>query len=208
MENFEQQIQKAMFSPTSEKTFIDKILARSDVDAIRKIISKPRLKREELLELLYMLGGVESKLYNYSEWDRYIILKFFVWIREFVKIAELLYDYQDELRKKENTCVTCKKFIKLGEEEKDQDKKCKCDPPVAEQVLTDRTKRLLENNERLIEHNIKFLVDLFLNIGRTTLSIGATGFMELLKNRFEVDYRTSQNLTQTNESKGFSLFKK
>jgi hypothetical protein len=192
-----------MFTPNSEKTFIDKILARSDVDSIRKLVAKPKLKREELLELLYMLGGVESKLYNYSEWDRYIILKFFVWIREFVKIAELLYDYQDELKIKENTCKHCKKLI-----ETEGLNKCKCEKPEPLSVLSARTRRLLDNNERLIEHNIKFLVDLFLNIGRTTLSIGATGFMELLKNRFEVDYRTQQSLTQTPEPRGFSLFRK
>ena len=203
-EAFEQEIQRAMFSQNPEKTFIDKILARNDVEKIRSLVAKPRLKREELLELLYMLGGVESKLYNYGEWDRYIILKFFIWIREFVKIAELLYDYQDELRKRENTCLKCKKLIKT----KNKENKCTCDVPEQQQVLTDRTKKLLENNERLIEHNIKFLVDLFLNIGRTTLSIGATGFMELLKNRFEVDYRTQQNLTQTAEPRGFSIFRK
>ena len=39
-----------------------------------------------------------------------------------------------------------------------------------------------------MEHNIKFLVDLYLNIGRTSLSVGATGLMEILKNKYEIVY--------------------
>lgn len=153
----EQQLSNALFGQQSEKTFIDKILARQDVDALRELIKKPKLTRADLLEILYLLSGAEAKLLNYGEWDRYVILKFFVWIREFIKVAELLYDYQEELEKKNPE-------------------------------LSERTRRLLDNNERLIEHNAKFLIDLYLNIGRTSLSIGATGMMELLKNKYEVVY--------------------
>ena len=42
----------------------------------------------ELLELLYMCIGTEAKLVNLSDWDRYVVLKFFVWIREFIKVVE------------------------------------------------------------------------------------------------------------------------
>lgn len=150
-----------MFGKVSEKTFIDKLLARQDTEAIRELIKKPRLKREELLEILYLISGTEAKLLNYGEWDRYVILKFFVWIREFVKIAEMLYDYEDKLKIMEKT---------------------------GEIRITPRARELLDNNQRLIEHNAKFLVDLYLNIGRTSLSVGATGLLEFLKNKFEIAY--------------------
>jgi len=172
---FEDALQRSIFSQQSEKTFIDKILARQDVDKAQELIKKEKLNRGELLELLYLLAGAESKLLNYGEWDRYVVLKFFVWIREFIKIAELLYDYQDDLKKQN---------IKL----------------------TPRTKKLLYNNERMIEHNAKFLIDLYLNIGRTTLSLHATGILELLKNKYEVVYPGMQMQTPQQE-KGQGLIK-
>jgi hypothetical protein len=158
---FEENLNKALFTQQAEKTFIDKLLAKDDVNRISQIIKKPKLTREELLELLYLLSGTEAKLVNYSDWDRYVVLKFFVWIREFIKIAELLYDYQDNLKKKEKTGVL---------------------------RLTARTKTLLDNNERLIEHNAKFLIDLYFNIARTTLSLGGAAFFDALKNKYEIAY--------------------
>lgn len=181
---FEEALQKSMFEGNREKTFIDKLLAKEDVDRLRELIKEPKLKREQLLELLYLLGSTESKLLNYGEWERYVILKFFVWIREFIKVAELLYDYKDDLEKKEKTCKSCKKFKK----EKGITDFCKCKTFQPSITLTDRTRQLLFNNERLIEHNAKFLIDLYLNISRTTLSLGATGIMEILKNKYEIAY--------------------
>jgi hypothetical protein len=157
----EDAIARSVLGTNSEKTFIDKILARKDIDEVRDLIKKPRLTRAELLEVLYLLSASESKLYNFSAWERYIIMKFFVWIREFIKVAELLYDYQDDLRKREKDG--------LGQ-------------------LSPRARKYLDNNERLIEHNAKFLIDLYFMIGRTSLSLGATGFTELLKNKFEINY--------------------
>lgn len=148
---------KMMENISTEKTFIDKILGKSDTDRLRELIQKDPLQRKDMLEILYLLGGTEAKLFNYNDWDRYIILKFFVWIREFVKISELMYDYEDEVKEGN---------IKLS--------------PRAQQIL--------KNNQRLMQHNAKFLIDLYLNIGRTTLSVGALGISELLKNKFEISY--------------------
>jgi hypothetical protein len=162
---FEQQIAQGIFQRSTEKTFLDKVLARQDVDQIKEIIKKEKLTRSELLELLYMLTANEAKLVNYNEWDRYIILKFFVWIREFIKVAELLFDIQDDYNLKE----------KLGTLK-----------------TTPRFKQLLDNNIRLCEHNAKFLIDLYLNIARTTLSLQATGFLESLHTKFEFSYPQAQ----------------
>lgn len=167
--SFEDNISSQLFSGTQEKTFIDKVLAKDDVNAIRSLIKKPRLTREELLEILYLISGSESKLLNYGEWDRYVILKFFVWIREFIKVAELLYDYEDELQKKEEA---------------------------GKIHLTHRTKKLLDNNSLLIQHNAKFLIDLYLNISRTSMSIGMSGFLELVRNKYELYYPNQQQSTE------------
>lgn len=168
--DFNQQVQQSLFKIDTEKTFIDKILARNEVDQVRELIKKPKLSRSEMLEVLYLIGGTESKLLNLGSWDRYVILKFFVWIREFVKVLELYFDYREHLTELEK-----KKQL----------------------VLSDRCKRMLDNNERLLEHNVKFLVDLYLNIGRSSLSLGGTGFLEPLKNKFEMHYPNQPNQTTT-----------
>lgn len=181
---FEQALERNIFSSQQEKTFIDKLLAREDVDALRQLIKKPSLKRSELLEILYLISGVEAKLLNYSEWDRYVILKFFVWIREFVKVGEMFYDYTDDRQTRIEGGL-------VGD-------------PVTEQ--------LIKNNRRMIEHNIKFLLDLYLNIGRTSLSLGATGFLEILKNKYEISYpdapATAQAAAATQGSGIFTRGKK
>lgn len=171
----EDQIANKLFKKDSERTFIDKVLAKEDVNAIRELIKKPKLKREDLLELLYLIVGTEAKLLNFGAWDRYIILKYFVWVREFVKVAELSYDYEDDLKKQHQ-----KGKIKLSS----------------------RTKKLLYNNQRLIEHNAKFLIDLYFNIARTTLSLGATGLIKLLETRFEMVYSQPGQTDQPRQQMG------
>lgn len=202
----EDEITRNIFTNTQEKTFIDKLLAKEDVQNIRELIKKPKLTRSELLELLYLISSNESKLVNYSPYDRYISLKFFVWIREFIKIAEQLYDYRDDLIVKENICLNCKGW--LNEETKKGIKKCACKAP-RRFKLSDRTLKLLDNNERNIEHIAKFLIDLYLNIARTTLSIGATGFIEMLKNKYEIAYPNAQQQAgEVQEKKGLFSFLK
>lgn len=154
----EQQLAQHMFSKDNEKTFIDKVLSRQDVERIRQLIKKPKLDRSELLDILYNVVGVEAKLANYSEWDRYLMNKFFVWLREFIKLAEQLFDYIEYLDKN------------------------------PEYEISHRGKLLLENSRALLEHNCKFLIDLYLNIARTSMSIGATGWLELVRNKYEVAY--------------------
>jgi hypothetical protein len=161
----EDKISQSIFNKDNEKTYVDKLLAKDDVNNLREIIKKPKLSREDILDILYLLTSSESKLYNFNEWDRYVILKFFVWLREFVKVAEQLFDYEDKL-------------IKKNKEGKFN--------------LSNRARELLENNKNLIEHNIKFLVDLYLNIGRTSLSLNATAFTEILNNKYEITYPTQQ----------------
>lgn len=211
---FEQRLSQEIFAGQSEKTFIDKMLAREDVERIREIIKLPRLSREDLAELLYLLTSAESKLVNYSAWERYVILKYYVWVREFVKSGILLRDYIESLYLKEKSCK-CGGYRNL--EKKDSSyltqrklTKCECSEedfkPVI--VISERAKKLLDNNDRLMEQNIKFLVDLYLNIARTSLSLGATGLMELLKNKYEIVYPQGGLTQPTEEKKEWGLFKR
>src|SRR6056297_2048732 len=106
MEAVEQAIGNSILNSSGEKTFIDKLLGKNDVERVRELVRKEKLTREELLELLYSLTGTEMKLLNLGTWDRYVILKYFVWIRDFVKNIEIMYDYQEKVfkeAKKEDT---------------------------------------------------------------------------------------------------------
>lgn len=182
MSDFEDKLSQGFFKSSSEKTYVDKLMARKDVEEVREIIKKERLSREDLVSLLYMLTSVESKLVNLGSWDRYVQLKYFVWIREFVAVAEQLYDYKEDLQKKEErTKDILKKIIVEKKEVSDEELK---------QIffITPRSRQMFDNNMRLMEHNVKFLVDLYFNLLRTTLSLGGTGFLEVLKNKYELSY--------------------
>lgn len=162
---FEEKLEKAMFSSTGDKTFIDKLLGKEDIGSIKRIMKKSDLTKEDLAELLYLLSSGESKLFNFSSYERYVYMKFFVWIREFVKITESFYDYYEDIKNKK---------------------------------LTDASRKMLKNTKDILVHNVKFVVDLYFNIGRTSLSLGATGFLEILKNKYEINYGGSGSLTPLN----------
>lgn len=201
---FEQNLANSLFSSQPEKTFIDKILAKDDVVRVRELLRKKELTREDYSELLNLMSGNESKLLNYDEWERYLILKFFIWIRDFLKVAELLYDYQDDLERKQNTCKSCGKLYQDWDDKK---KECKCEEHVPVMVISPRTDRIFQNIKRLCGHNLKFLIDLYFNISRTGLSVSATGLLEILKNKYEISY-PNQQLTQPVHEQKPVLYKK
>lgn len=180
----EDQIMQGMNKITPEKTFLDKILAREDIRKLETLIRKPKWTREDLLVVLYLINSGESKLLNLTTWDRYILVKFFVWIREFVKNIELLFDYEEFL-----------------------DAKKKKDP---EFKLSNTSERLLATAKQMMEHNAKFLIDLYLAIGRTSLSINAVAFTETLRNKFEIAYSGQHPLTAmtTTQNKPTGLFRR
>jgi len=171
----EENIARGIFTQPSEKSYLDKILGKNDVDRLRDLVKKDKLSREDMLELQYLLSATESKLLNYGDWERYVMLKLYVWVREFIKTTMYLYDYSEKI--KDN---------KLGKD----------------MQLSDRTKHLVENCTRMMEHNVKFMCDLYLNIGRTSLSLGATGFLETLKNKYEIAYPQTPTSQPQQEKQG------
>lgn len=157
----EQALANALLRQDNEKTFIDKLLSKDDIARIKELMKKDGLDRGEILELLYMLTSSESKLGMFDAYERYVLMKYFVWIREFVKNAELYFDYKDDLNKKKYR-------------------------------ISERAKKILDDNTKLLEHCVKFSVDVFLIISRSSLSVNGAAFGELLKQRFEVQYSDSR----------------
>jgi len=90
-----------LFTQNFEKSFIDKILSRQDAERLKELMKKD-LTHDELLELLYLLAGIEIKLTNLDEWNRYLLGKYFVWIREFVFLAENIFEYENKIDELDN----------------------------------------------------------------------------------------------------------
>jgi hypothetical protein len=175
MGTIEQQIGNSMMTGR-DRTFSDKVMSREDIEQVKSLMRKERLGRSEINQLVHACLSAEAKLVNLSEWDRYVINKYFIWISEMLKNIELTYDYEDRMRSH-------------GE-------------------LTMNMQTLLRNCILLLEYSIKEQVNVYLNIIRTSLSVGATGFSELLNNRFEIAYPNQAASPQPSQSTTGGLFKR
>ena len=173
--SYEKTLSRYVFSQQSEKTWIDKILDRQDVEKIRDLMKKEDLGREELLELLYLLAGNELKLVNLGDWDRYLLGKYFAWIRDFVSVAELIFDYLEDLNK-EN--------------------------------YDEETKKAIDNVKKHTLHAVKFNVDVYFYLMRSTLSISGAAFDTLTKSRFEYAYPQAEISPQPEQKTFLSFFVK
>lgn len=164
-----------------DRSFTDKLLSRQDVEKLKSLVKKDTLTRGDLAEIMYMLTGVEVKLANLDEYDRYIIGKYFTWVRELVMVTELLYEYKDTVLKDPNF---------------------KTKNPRTKEVL-DTT---IDQVERIMLHNVKFSIDIYLYLTRSSLSVKGAAFDTLSKNRFEYDYQNPQQIPeQKGERKILSL---
>ncbi|MCJ7458335.1 MAG: hypothetical protein MUP17_05030 [candidate division Zixibacteria bacterium] len=162
---FERNLAPMIYTKDQEKTFIDKVLDRKDSERLAELMKKEELDRTELLELLYLIVSINTKLVNYSDWDRYLLGKFLAWIRDFCTLHESLLDY-----------------IKQFEDEKDP-KATKEEIKNKEDVM-----KTLTTIRKYDSHNLKFLIDIYLYLSNSTLSIGGTAFDTLSKNRYEYAY--------------------
>ena len=162
-------IEQTIMTGMGERSFVDKLLDRRDVEKIERIITKEKLTREDLLLLLYLITGIETKLVNYTEHDRYVLGKYYAWIRDFVNVAELFYDVEKQIRE---TYANAK-------DEKQRDE-------------WQRTEKILDYIRGLLLHDVKFAIDVFLYLSRSTLSVNAKAFDTLLTSKYEVEYSTPQ----------------
>lgn len=186
---YESFLNKNILRADSERTFIDKILGRQDSEILRSLMKKEKLTREDISELLYLLSSINSKLSNFNDWDRYLLGKFFVWIREFATLLEEIHDYGKDLHDPETG------MIRLMADEK---------PEIIAQ-LSD----ILFKVENINSHNLKFLVDVFLYLSNSTLSLRATAFDTLTKSKFEYWYPNAPTQEASIPNKGgFNFFMK
>lgn len=158
--NYEDALGSRAFKSSADRTFIDKVLGRKEVEQLKELVEKEDLTRSDLLKLLYMLTGAELKIVNLSEWDRYLLGKYYTWIRDLVKVGEFLYDYEDNIKKGKVTFTQHKEEIDEG----------------------------ILSIKKMLLHDIKFSVDIYLYLTRSTLSLNGAAFDNLTKNRYEYEY--------------------
>lgn len=178
-QTFEQQLaQRLMGQQNVEKTHTDKLLARSEVAEIQGIMKSEDLTRSQLLNMIYLLSSAEAKLANYGDRDRYLLGKLLTWIRDFVSVCEILYDYKAIYDKATDTSQVFK-----------------------------NTKKMMEISRKHMMHDIKFMVDIFLYLSRSTLSLGMAAFETLSTQRFEYAYPQWESVQQQDNTSPFGKIK-
>lgn len=177
--------QRLLQHQTAEKSYTDKLLARKEVTQMQDLIKKDDLTRSELLELLYLLSSSEVKLANFGDYDRYLLGKFIAWIRDFVSFCEGVYDYKEY-------------YMHVPKETGDnKDKKDGRSPEIM---------KGMENCRKNMLHAVKFLVDIYLYLERSTLSLSMSAFEVLSTSRYEYAYPNMTGI-QPREEQGKSPFR-
>lgn len=99
--SFEDALAKQMlFHRNEDKSFIDKLTAKEDVLRMRELHKKTKIERTEVMEMLQLMVGNESKLLNFDDFERYVFGRYFIKIREGFSIDEKLWVLFEELTKK------------------------------------------------------------------------------------------------------------
>ncbi len=202
--NFEQALQNNLFSKGQDKSFVDKVLARDETQAIREIMTKERWTRKEVQAMSSLVTGTLSKLTRLNAQTFPLINKLYLWIGEAVKLAEGMYDYEERLNTYKGLCAECNKYILIeGKKKKEGIEICDCVNPNPSFEMTERAKSIFLNGRNNIEHLIRYQFSLYLNIMGTSLSIGGHAFDNLIQNKFEVNYNEQGKLgAQTPQQRG------
>lgn len=190
--SFENNLNKGFFNSLAEKSYIDKILAKSEVEEIKEIMQNEKPKRGDIIKLLYLLGGTEIKLVNLEDWDRYVLGKYFAWISDFTNTYQQYNDVAEHIE-----VIEQKSTEKINEKNKSIDDKLRY------YVVTKEMKKMLQNIDKLNMHNTKFIIAIYFYLSRSTLSLGNTGFDTLSSTRFEYAYPTD-TLRGVEEKKGLA----
>ena len=94
-------LRSQMFSQQAEKTNIDAILSRRDIEKINELFKKDIWEKQDLQELMHLLSGAEVKMLKFSDEDRYLLGKFKAWIDDFVTIGIQAFDIKEKMEEQE-----------------------------------------------------------------------------------------------------------
>jgi hypothetical protein len=195
---YEDYLNRGITRPDTDKSFTDKLLGREDANRLKDLISKDDLTREDLSEILNLISSINSKLVNYSDWDRYALGKYYTWIRSFIKINQEVIKMKDEIDHSLLILDTQLKDVSLSEDDR-------------EFILKAKT-YYLETNDLVIKtrdfglDDSKFIIDVFLFMSNSTMSVSAAAFDKLSSSRYEYSYPVSIPATASPEAQKKSVF--
>lgn len=84
-QGFENQLTEATFAKDYEKTKYDKLLAQSEMQRLRILVSKELFSINDISEIMNILVSTEVKLTNFNDLDRYVLGKYLIWVTEYAK---------------------------------------------------------------------------------------------------------------------------
>jgi len=174
---FYQELGKSIFEGESERSVVDKLLGRKDADKLHSLMQKEPLTKSDVEEILFLMTSIDQKILNYNEWDRYVIVKLFPWVKDYSTICKTWMIYEEQFKKGEfdEDFVICEKqdITKKG----------------VKPILVD-TKDIISEITKYLQHNLKFLISIFLLVSNSTLSIDGAAFETLTTSKFEYSYPT------------------
>ena len=83
--NFQQELQQAVYTPSLERTGQDQILSKEEVIRLREIVSKDFLNLADINAIQNILVSNEIKMTNFTDREKYVIGKYFIWVSEYAK---------------------------------------------------------------------------------------------------------------------------
>lgn len=200
-DNFYKNFSKSLFSGDSEKSFVDKLLGRQDADKLHALMQKEPLTKSDVEEILFLMTSINQKIVNYDEWDRYVIVKFFPWIKAFSTICKTWMIYEDQydagdfdgdfdkiLKVTDMDEEIIKKLPRSTQDTITKVKQAKKDMDI--RLVLEETKKIVHETSKYLQHHLKYLISIFILVSNTTLSIDGAAFETLTTSRFEYSYPT------------------
>lgn len=189
---FYQNLSKMLFQGESEKSLVDKLLGRQDADKLHALMQKEPLTRSDIEEILFLMTSIDQKIVNYDEWDRYIIIKLFPWVKDYSTLCKtwMLYEEQYNQGKFDNDFTKIENFkeeVKVNIKWLDNKEIVKEETKTVKPIL-EETKRIVAEISKYLQHNLKFLISVFLLVSNSTLSIDGAAFETLTTSRYEYSY--------------------
>lgn len=200
---FYQNLGKSLFQGESEKSLVDKLLGRQDADKLHTLMQKEPLTKSDVEEILFLMTSIDQKIVNYDAWDRYVIVKLFPWVKDYSTICKtwMLYEELFDQGKFDSDFTITKEIETI-------DPKTKKPVKTTVKPILDETKTIVSEISKYLQHNLKFLISVFLLVSNSTLSIDGAAFETLTTSRFEYSYPSMPLPQPQQRSNIINLFKK
>lgn len=82
---YEDAMRQAAYNNDFERTKHDKLLSREEVMRLRELMKKDIHTTDDIQEIMNIAVSTEIKLTRFSDWDRYVLGKYLIWVGEYAK---------------------------------------------------------------------------------------------------------------------------